>query len=137
MSLDPSIILAVLVGVFHASLYVLIRGSAGGRLPIIVVAAILGAWAGDALGDRLGIESLVDRRLPAGGGVDRRLGRDRGLGDGRRPGPDREGRMSAAAGDRVRASFVRGLTLGALVGAIIAGSSLWSRHRRRQRRARC
>lgn len=65
MSLDPSIILAALLGVFHASLYVLIRGSAGGRLPIIIGAAILGAWAGDALGDRLGIElwSIGDFRL--------------------------------------------------------------------------
>ena len=62
MSLDPSIILAVLLGVFHASLYVLIRGSAGGRLPII-----LGAWAGDALGDRLGLDlwSIGDFRLVA------------------------------------------------------------------------
>ena len=67
MSVDPSVILAVLVGVFHASLYVLIRGSAGGRLPIVVVAAILGAWAGDALGDRLGIHvlSIGDFRLLA------------------------------------------------------------------------
>ena len=67
MSLDPSVILAVLVGVFHASLAVLIRGSAGGRLPIIVVAAILGAWAGDALGDRLGVTamSIGDFRLLA------------------------------------------------------------------------
>lgn len=65
MSLDPSIILAALLGVFHASLYVLIRGSAGGRLPIIIAAAILGAWAGDALGDRLGIDiwSIGDFRL--------------------------------------------------------------------------
>jgi hypothetical protein len=55
VSLEPAIILAILVGVFHASLYVLIRGTAGGRLPIIVAAAILGAWAGDALGDRLGV----------------------------------------------------------------------------------
>ena len=55
MSVEPAIILAILVGIFHASVYVLIRGSAGGRLPIIVIAAILGAWAGDALGDRLGI----------------------------------------------------------------------------------
>lgn len=67
MSVDPSVILAVLVGVFHASLFVLIRGSAGGRLPIIVIAAILGAWAGDALGDRLGIQaaSIGDFRLLA------------------------------------------------------------------------
>jgi hypothetical membrane protein len=58
VSLDPSIILAALLGVFHASLYVLLRGSAGGRLPVIVVAAMLGAWAGDAIGDRLGIDLL-------------------------------------------------------------------------------
>ncbi len=67
MSVEPALILAILVGVFHASVYVLIRGSAGGRLPIIVVAAILGAWAGDALGDRLGIQvlSIGDFRLVA------------------------------------------------------------------------
>ncbi|HEX5148675.1 MAG TPA: hypothetical protein VFW02_06305 [Candidatus Limnocylindrales bacterium] len=67
MSIDPALILAILVGIFHASLYVLIRGSAGGRLPIIVIAAILGAWAGDALGDRLGIDllSIGDFRLLA------------------------------------------------------------------------
>ena len=59
MTVDPALILSVLVGVFHASLYVLTRGSAGGRLPIIVAAAILGAWAGDALGDRLGFELLT------------------------------------------------------------------------------
>ena len=65
MSVEPALILSILVGVFHASVYVLIRGSAGGRLPIIVVAAILGAWAGDALGDRLGIQvlSIGDFRL--------------------------------------------------------------------------
>ena len=67
MSVEPALILAILVGIFHASLYVMIRGSAGGRLPIIVAAAILGAWAGDALGDRLGIEfiSIGDFRLLA------------------------------------------------------------------------
>ena len=59
MSLEPALILAVLVGVFHASLFVLIRGTAGGRMPIIVVAAILGAWAGDALADRLGFDVLM------------------------------------------------------------------------------
>jgi hypothetical membrane protein len=67
VSVEPAIILAILVGIFHASLYVLIRGSAGGRLPIIVAAAILGAWAGDALGDRLGVTwlSIGDFRLVA------------------------------------------------------------------------
>ena len=67
MSVGPAEILAALVGTFHASLYVLIRGSAGGRLPIVVIAAILGAWAGDALGDRLGVTivSIGDFRLLA------------------------------------------------------------------------
>jgi len=67
VSLEPALILAILVGIFHASLYVLIRGGAGGRLPIIVIAAILGAWAGDALGDRLGVFlfSIGDFRLLA------------------------------------------------------------------------
>ncbi len=65
MSVEPALILAILVGAFHASLYVMIRGSAGGRLPIILGAAILGAWAGDALGDRLGVHllSIGDFRL--------------------------------------------------------------------------
>lgn len=48
-------VLSVLVGIFHAALSVLIRNSAGGRLPVLVAAAILGAWAGDALFGRLGI----------------------------------------------------------------------------------
>lgn len=67
MSVEPAVILAILAGAFHAALYVLIRGSAGGRLPIVVGAAILGAWAGDALGDRLGIHmlSIGDFRLLA------------------------------------------------------------------------
>ena len=59
MSLEPSLVLSVLVGIFHAALSVVIRGSAGGRLPLIVVAAILGAWAGDTLMDRLRIDVLT------------------------------------------------------------------------------
>lgn len=58
MSLGTAPVLAFLVGTLHASIYVLIRGSAGGRLPLIIGAAFLGAWAGDALGSRLGIELL-------------------------------------------------------------------------------
>jgi hypothetical protein len=54
--IGPAPILALLVGVFHAALYVLIRGTAGGQLPLLVLAAFLGAWAGDALGARLGID---------------------------------------------------------------------------------
>ena len=59
MAIGPALILGALVGVFHASLYVIIRGSAGGRLPLLLVASVLGAWAGDALADRLGLDLLV------------------------------------------------------------------------------
>jgi hypothetical protein len=59
VSLDPALILAILVGIFHASLFVLLRGSGGGRLPIVIVASILGAWAGDAIGDRIGFDVLT------------------------------------------------------------------------------
>ena len=56
--MPPAPILAVLLGVFHTALFVLIRGSAGGQLPLLVIAASLGALAGDALGARLGIDML-------------------------------------------------------------------------------
>jgi hypothetical protein len=54
----PAPILALLLGVFHTALFVLIRGSARGQLPLLVFAASLGALAGDALGARLGIDLL-------------------------------------------------------------------------------
>ncbi len=56
--IGPAPVFAVLVGVFHTGLYVLIRNSAGGRLPLLLVAASLGAWAGDALGARIGLDLL-------------------------------------------------------------------------------
>jgi hypothetical protein len=59
VSVDPALILSILVGVFNASLFVLLRGTAGGRLLVIVLASILGAWAGDALAGRLGFTVLM------------------------------------------------------------------------------
>jgi hypothetical protein len=56
--IPPAPVLALLVGVFHTGLYVLIRGSAGGQLPLLVLAACVGAWAGDELGARLGLDLL-------------------------------------------------------------------------------
>ena len=56
MSLEPSLVLSVLVGIFHTALSVAIRGTGGGRLPLLLAGAILGAWAGDAIFGRLGIE---------------------------------------------------------------------------------
>lgn len=46
--------LAVIVGAFHACLYVLIRGSAGARLPFVFVAAVLGALAGNTIAAHVG-----------------------------------------------------------------------------------
>jgi len=59
VSLEPSLVMSVLLGLFHAALSVVIRGTAGGRLPALVAAAILGAWAGDAIFGRLGIDVLT------------------------------------------------------------------------------
>ncbi len=54
MILGPAPVLAAVVGLFHVSAYVFIRGRAGARLPFLLLAGILGAWAGDAVGARLG-----------------------------------------------------------------------------------
>ena len=56
--IGPAPILAVIVGLFHVSAYVFIRGRAGARLPLLMVAAILGAWAGDTVGGRMSIDPL-------------------------------------------------------------------------------
>lgn len=59
--------MAVLVGIVATATYVFVRGSVGARLPLLVLAAILGAGAGDSLGGRLGVDlfRLGDFRLPA------------------------------------------------------------------------
>ena len=58
MALGPAPVLAVLVGLFHTALFVFLRGRAGGRMVLVACAAILGAWAGDAIGGRLGVDPL-------------------------------------------------------------------------------
>ena len=50
--ISPAPVLAVIVGLFHVSAYVFIRGRAGARLVLLVPAAVLGAWAGDTVGVR-------------------------------------------------------------------------------------
>ena len=56
--IGPAPILAVIVGLFHVSAYVFIRGRAGARLPLLLIAAILGAWAGDTVAARMAIDPL-------------------------------------------------------------------------------
>ncbi|HEX5465450.1 MAG TPA: hypothetical protein VFW92_02115 [Candidatus Limnocylindrales bacterium] len=54
MEIGPAPVLAVLVGLFHASVYLLLSGRLRGRMLLVLPAAILGAFAGQALGARLG-----------------------------------------------------------------------------------
>lgn len=63
----PAPVLALLVGIFHVALFIVIRGSAGGQLPLLLIAAFLGAWAGDEVGGRLGFDlvRIGDFRLVA------------------------------------------------------------------------
>ncbi len=62
--MGPALPLALLVGLVHTALYVLIRGNAGGRLPLTYLAAVLGAWAGASIGSRLGIDLLAIGDFP-------------------------------------------------------------------------
>ncbi|HUG47265.1 MAG TPA: hypothetical protein VMP67_02520 [Candidatus Limnocylindria bacterium] len=51
--LGPAPVLSVLVGIFHSGLYLLLRGSGGLSVAFVLIAAVLGAFAGQALGLRL------------------------------------------------------------------------------------
>jgi hypothetical protein len=59
MTIPPALPLSLLLGLVHTALYVLIRGDARGRLPLTYLAASLGAWAGAAIGDRIGLDTLA------------------------------------------------------------------------------
>jgi len=56
--IGPAIVLAAIVALFHVSAYVFVRGRVGARLPLLLIAAFLGAWAGDALAGRLGVDPI-------------------------------------------------------------------------------
>jgi hypothetical protein len=65
--ISPAVVLAVLVGIFDAAFYVLLRGKTLAPLPFVIVASVLGAWAGDAVGGLAGLAVLQvgDFHLPA------------------------------------------------------------------------
>jgi hypothetical protein len=56
--IGPAVLLAAVIALFHVSAYVFIRGKVGARLPLLLVAAFLGAWAGDALAGRLNADPI-------------------------------------------------------------------------------
>jgi hypothetical protein len=51
---DPAFVLSLLVGAFHTCVYVFVRGKLGWHLPLVLIGAILGAFAGQAIGARIG-----------------------------------------------------------------------------------
>jgi hypothetical protein len=57
--IGPAPVLAVLVGLFHTGIYLIIRGRLGVQAVFVGLAAILGAFAGQALGVRLGDPLLI------------------------------------------------------------------------------
>lgn len=58
MTIGPALVLSVILGLFHVSAYVFIRGRVGARIPLLLVAAIMGAWAGDTIAARMAIDPL-------------------------------------------------------------------------------
>jgi hypothetical protein len=64
VTIGPALPLALLLGLVNTAIYVLIRGDAGGRLPLTYIAAALGAWAGAAIGGRIGVDVLTIGDFP-------------------------------------------------------------------------
>ena len=56
--IGPAIVLAAILALFHVSAYVFVRGRAGARVPVLLFAAFLGAWAGDAIDGRLDADPI-------------------------------------------------------------------------------
>lgn len=56
--MGPAVVLAAIIALFTVSAYVFVRGRAGARLPFLLAAAFLGAWAGDAIGGRLDADPI-------------------------------------------------------------------------------
>ena len=52
--LEPAFVLSVLVGSFNTCVYIFVRGRLGLHIPAVLVGAILGALAGQAIGARVG-----------------------------------------------------------------------------------
>lgn len=58
MAIGPAPVLALLLGGFHTGLFMFLRGRGGAHMLVVLLAAALGAWAGDAIGGRLGIDPI-------------------------------------------------------------------------------
>ena len=58
VSPTPALVLAGLVGAFHTALWLFLSGRVGVHTILVLIAAALGAWAGDAVAGMLGIDPL-------------------------------------------------------------------------------
>jgi len=54
----PALVLSVLVGIGWTAFFVVVRGTAGARLPFVALLAAIGAWAGDTIDGRLGLDPV-------------------------------------------------------------------------------
>jgi hypothetical protein len=52
--ISPAFVLSMVVGAFHTSVYIFVRGSLGWHIPAVLAGAIFGALAGQAIGARIG-----------------------------------------------------------------------------------
>jgi hypothetical protein len=52
--LEPAFVLSVVVGAFHTCVYIFVRGRLGWHIPALLMGAIIGAMAGQAIGARVG-----------------------------------------------------------------------------------
>jgi len=50
----PVVVMSIILGALHTCLYVLFRGNLRLHVLLVLPAAIAGAWAGQAIGERLG-----------------------------------------------------------------------------------
>jgi hypothetical protein len=58
VSIGPAPIISLFVGGFHAALFTFVLGRADARTILVYLAAVLGAWAGDATDGRLGLDPV-------------------------------------------------------------------------------
>jgi hypothetical protein len=51
---EPAFVLSLLVGAFHTSVYIFVRGNLGWHIPGVLAGGIIGALVGQAIGARIG-----------------------------------------------------------------------------------
>ena len=136
LMIGPAPILALLVGIFSTSLYVLIRGSAGGQLPLLLIAAFARGVGRRRARRPARARPAPPRRLPDRGRRRGVVDRDRVRVDHRDPRPDQaERRTMSDRGSLIeRLTGVDGLRRRSARGPVRPRPGPWRPRRRRDRR---